>query len=182
MNKVKEFWSTFAGKIIIIGVGIFVIGLATDVAEDLSRPTFAEAASASTTAPPTTTSTSTTTTTVPVTTPKVTTPTTVRTTTPTTLGSAGFEQIFLQVIREASAEQPYNWVDTFDDQGLIEWGHAACGGFDDGLDLSGIAFAWIGLIEDDFGYDAVTDPVMTGYVIGAAVKAFCPWYEGMLDG
>lgn len=71
------------------------------------------------------------------------------------------EELYLSTVR---SEYPMV-IESMGEQWVIEFGKIACTAIDDGLTLAGIATL---AIQNN------VDPEMLGYLIGAAIPAFCP--------
>lgn len=156
-------WFAIAGVILI---ALVIIGAVSNSLEPESK----------TMAQPTTTTYQ-----VPVTT--TTQPATTTTTQPATTSTYASwiaDETFVSVMRDTSyGLELVTWVDLVDDDYLIEWGHLFCFQMDehDGVWEDAALYALNAGIEafgDAWNND---DSLMIGAGSGAAIAAYCPWYE-----
>jgi hypothetical protein len=91
------------------------------------------------------------------------------------------ELIFVTVIRDYSADKPFNWTDAWSDDELRTFANVTCDAWDSGLTLEAIILTALGVLLDE-GWDSETDFDMAGYVIGVGTEAFCPEHSGKIRG
>lgn len=177
---------------IVIAV-IFGLGLIGNLggADTASNP---EAVGTTTTSEPAPTTTSTagaTTTTAPTTTTSESAPTTTLANgsesnspdvdvSPEDLPESVTSELFLFLIREESADLPWDWTDQWTDDDLQGFAQTICDGWDDGLTFEALGLAGISALMDE-GWDTDTDFEMLGYVIGVATEAYCPEHSHKID-
>ena len=167
----------FAKKVGMAVAGGLVLIVALGVLVSVVSPTSSDSAAApSTTTPPLVTTTRPSTTTTPT---VRSTTTSIAPATSTTLSQTTMELLYVATLRGESEGKPYNWVDAYDDDYLIDWALLLCDGWRDGLTFDEMALINIEVM-DQAGWYEETDIEMLGYAMGVGTEAFCPEYNHVL--
>lgn len=158
-----------AGLVLIVALGVLVQVVSPTTSAPEAVATTTTSAAPRTTKAPTTTTTvrSTTTSTSPA--------------TSTTLSVEVTEALFVAFMRAASEGRPYNWVDAYDDQFLIDFAYLVCDGWADGLSFEDLTLIHMSVMDEE-GWTEPIDMEMFATAMGAGTEAFCPEYGYVITG